>query len=71
MAKGATKKKTSSDSSDSTNFNEYLERKKRLRLLHQRLKETKSNQEIYHKIMGSIVEDEASDSSETEEEDFN
>ena len=32
---------------------EYLERKKRLRKLHSRLKDTKEVQEIYHKIMGS------------------
>lgn len=32
---------------------EYLERKKRLRHLHTRLKDTKDVQEIYHKIMGS------------------
>jgi hypothetical protein len=35
----------------------YLERKKRLRVLHQKLKDTKDVQEIYHKIMGSGVED--------------
>ncbi|MDA3856003.1 MAG: hypothetical protein PF569_07100 [Candidatus Woesearchaeota archaeon] len=33
--------------------NDYLERKKRLRVLHQKLKDTKEVQEIYHKIMGS------------------
>ena len=32
---------------------EYLEKKKRLRKLHTRLKDTKEIQEIYHKIMGS------------------
>ncbi len=32
---------------------EYMERKKRLRKLHKRLKDTKHTQEIYHKIMGS------------------
>lgn len=31
----------------------YLEEKKRRRKIHQRLKETKENQEIYHKLMGS------------------
>ena len=33
--------------------NDYLARKKKLRGLHKRLKETKDVQEIYHKIMGS------------------
>jgi hypothetical protein len=33
--------------------NDYLARKKKLRDLHKRLKETKDVQEIYHKIMGS------------------
>jgi hypothetical protein len=32
---------------------EYMERKKRLRILHTKLKDTKEIQEIYHKIMGS------------------
>jgi len=32
---------------------EYLERKKRLRVMHQKLKNSKSIQEIYHRIMGS------------------
>lgn len=32
---------------------EYLKRKKKLRMLHDRLKDTKENQEIYHRIMGS------------------
>ncbi len=32
---------------------EYMERKKRLRVLHTKLKDTKEIQEIYHKIMGS------------------
>ena len=32
---------------------EYLDRKKKLRSLHSRLKATKDVQEIYHKIMGS------------------
>ena len=41
---------------------EYAERKKRLRKLHSRLKETKDIQEIYHKIMGS-VENETGDGS--------
>lgn len=35
----------------------YLEKKKKLRILHQKLKDTKDVQEIYHKIMGSDVED--------------
>lgn len=33
---------------------EYRKRKEKLRSIHKRLKETKENQEIYHKIMGSI-----------------
>jgi len=32
---------------------EYLARKKRLRKLHSKLKDTKEVQEIYHRIMGS------------------
>jgi len=32
---------------------EYLARKKKLRVLHDKLKDTKHIQEIYHKIMGS------------------
>ncbi len=32
---------------------EYAQRKKKLRHLHQKLKDTKHIQEIYHKIMGS------------------
>ena len=39
---------------------EYLARKKKLRKLHSRLKDTKEIQEIYHKIMGS-VQDEGKD----------
>ena len=34
----------------------YIARKKNLRKLHQKLKDTKEVQEIYHKIMGSGVE---------------
>lgn len=37
--------------------NEYLARKKKLRGLHQKLKDTKHIQEIYHKIMGSTAEE--------------
>jgi hypothetical protein len=32
---------------------EYLERKKKLRLMHKKLKNSKEIQEIYHNIMGS------------------
>ncbi len=39
---------------DSEYEKEYLERKKRLRTLHKKLKDTKDVQEIYHKIMGSV-----------------
>lgn len=31
---------------------EYLERKKRLREIHRKLKDSKEIQEIYHKLMG-------------------
>ena len=48
--------------------NEYLERKKKLRNLHKKLKDTKDVQEIYHKIMGSSEgADQSSSSEETEE----
>lgn len=40
---------------------EYLEKKKRLRHLHTRLKDTKDVQEIYHKIMGSSEGDNTTD----------
>ncbi len=40
--------------------NDYLARKKKLRSLHKRLKETKDVQEIYHKIMGSSEGNQAS-----------
>ncbi len=43
---------------------EYAERKKRLRKLHSRLKETKDIQEIYHKIMGSVENEDSAESSE-------
>lgn len=44
---------------------EYLERKKRLRGLHGKLRDTKDIQEIYHKIMGSAeAHDQSSDNSE-------
>ncbi len=33
---------------------EYISRKKKLRELHGKLKDTKHIQEIYHKIMGSV-----------------
>jgi len=33
--------------------NEYNERKKKLRVMHKKLKDSKEIQEIYHKIMGS------------------
>jgi len=46
---------------------EYLERKKRLRELHSRLKDTKEIQEIYHKIMGSN-QDELSEGTIEEED---
>ncbi|MFW6225808.1 MAG: hypothetical protein ACOC3V_02465 [bacterium] len=35
----------------------YFEKKKKLRVLHQKLKDTKKTQEIYHKIMGSETDD--------------
>lgn len=41
---------------DSDYEKSYLERKKKLRQLHKKLKDTKEIQEIYHKIMGSGVE---------------
>ena len=44
----------------------YLERKKRLRDLHKKLRDTKDVQEIYHKIMGSGVE-ESDDATELED----
>lgn len=43
---------------------EYLKRKKKLRMLHGRLKETKENQEIYHRIMGSQEGNDESDDAE-------
>lgn len=52
------------DKSGTDGFDDYLERKKRLRKLHQRLKDTKENQEIYHKIMGSTHDEEATEVSE-------
>ena len=45
----------------------YLSRKKKLRMLHQRLKDTKRSQEIYHKIMGSA--DSTSDDQSLDDED--
>lgn len=39
--------------SDTDYHNSYLNKKKKLRELHKRLRETKEVQEIYHKIMGS------------------
>jgi hypothetical protein len=53
---------------DSDYEKSYLERKKKLRQLHKKLKDTKEVQEIYHKIMGSGVEN--SDSSEGSEDDL-
>jgi len=53
--------KKSSSKSASDAFDDYLEKKKKLRKLHQRLKDTKDNQEIYHKIMGSTHDDEATE----------
>ncbi len=44
-------------------FDEYMQRKKKLRQLHQRLKETKDVQETYHKIMGSAEATDEVDSS--------
>ena len=44
--------------------NEYLDRKKRLRELHKKLKDTKDVQEIYHKIMGSAETGDASEETE-------
>ena len=41
---------------------EYLDRKKKLRKLHQSLKDTKHIQEIYHKIMGSSEGEKGADS---------
>ena len=38
---------------------EYKARKKKLKQLHQKLKDTKDVQEIYHKIMGSSESEEA------------
>ena len=38
---------------------EYRSRKKKLKNLHQRLKETKDVQEIYHRIMGSSESEES------------
>ncbi len=46
----------------------YLARKKKLRELHKKLADTKANQEIYHRIMGSVTEDNDSASEEEEEE---
>jgi hypothetical protein len=40
---------------------EYAMRKKKLRHLHQKLKDTKHIQEIYHKIMGSSEADASND----------
>lgn len=40
---------------------EYMEKKKRLRQLHSKLKDTKHIQEIYHKIMGSSELSEATE----------
>lgn len=51
---------------DSEYEKEYLERKKKLRSLHKRLKDTKDVQEIYHKIMGSI-ENSDKDNSEVDD----
>ncbi|MCA9486024.1 hypothetical protein H6501_02780 [Candidatus Woesearchaeota archaeon] len=45
---------------------EYMEKKRKLRSLHQNLKDTKNIQEIYHKIMGST---ENSEEKEEPEED--
>jgi hypothetical protein len=47
--------------------NDYLARKKRLRDLHKRLKETKDVQEIYHKIMGSAEGTQTTAESSTDE----
>jgi hypothetical protein len=43
---------------------EYRERKKRLRELHSRLRDTKEVQEIYHKIMGSGEDNSTEDPAE-------
>ncbi len=50
---------------DSEYEKEYLERKKKLRGLHKKLKDTKEVQEIYHKIMGSAESSTDSDEAET------
>lgn len=49
---------------------EYLQRKKKLRDLHTRLKDTKHVQEIYHKIMGSNESSDATESNDSSDEDL-
>jgi hypothetical protein len=49
---------------DDSDYNAYLERKKKLRKVHAKLKDTKEVQEIYHKLMGSQVGEDPSDGSD-------
>ncbi len=49
---------------DDSDYKAYLERKKMLRKVHAKLKDTKEVQEIYHKLMGSQVGDDPSDASD-------
>ncbi len=47
---------------DSTYEKQYMDRKKNIRKIHHRLKETKSNQETYHKLIGSRDDEDEFDS---------
>lgn len=50
---------------DSDYEKNYKEKKKKLRELHKKLKDTKGIQEIYHKIMGSNLDDDTKKSKKT------
>ena len=50
--------------------NDYLSKKKKLRSLHQKLRETKEVQEIYHKIMGSTEDSDKKDGDSSFDDDF-
>ena len=56
--------------SDTDYHSEYLSRKKRLRNLHKRLRETKEVQEIYHKIMGSSEDSDKKEGDSSFEDDL-
>lgn len=55
---------------DADYHEDYISKKKRLRELHKRLRETKEVQEIYHKIMGSSEDSDKKEGDSSFEDDF-